>query len=115
MCSRYEIDNSKRTLHGALLDAQILADVYLMMTGGQTTMAFSMEGDSQQRNDTGIQRIVRQSSKLRVVFATDEELAAHESRLDLGCRRKAEVASGGHSLYIYRMKMAIRVIFAAND
>ena len=79
----HEIDNSKRTLHGALLDAQILADVYLMMTGGQTTMAFSMEGDSQQQNDTGIQRIVRQSSKLRVVFATDEELAAHESRLDL--------------------------------
>jgi DNA polymerase-3 subunit epsilon len=35
LCSRYEIDNSKRTLHGALLDAQILADVYLMMTGGQ--------------------------------------------------------------------------------
>ena len=83
LCSRYEIDNSKRTLHGALLDAQILADVYLMMTGGQTTMAFSMEGDSQQQNDTGIQRIVRQSGKLRVVFATDEELAAHESRLDL--------------------------------
>ncbi len=53
LCSRYEIDNSKRTLHGALLDAQILADVYLMMTGGQTTMAFSMEGDSQQQNDTG--------------------------------------------------------------
>lgn len=64
-----------------MLDAQILADVYLMMTGGQTTMAFSMEGDSQQQNDTGIQRIVRQSSKLRVVFATDEELAAHSHAL----------------------------------
>ncbi len=49
LCSRYEIDNSKRTLHGALLDAQILADVYLMMTGGQTSMAFSMEGESQQQ------------------------------------------------------------------
>lgn len=70
-------------MHGALLDAQILADVYLMMTGGQTAMAFSMEGDSQQQNDTGIQRVVRQSGNLRVVFATDEELAAHESRLDL--------------------------------
>src|SRR5690606_24384573 len=83
LCSRYEIDNSKRTLHGALLDAQILADVYLMMTGGQTTMAFSMEGETQQQNNTGIQRLVRQASKLRVVFATDEEVAAHESRLDL--------------------------------
>jgi DNA polymerase III epsilon subunit-like protein len=37
LCSRYEIDNSKRTLHGALLDAQILADVYLMMTGGRSS------------------------------------------------------------------------------
>ncbi|WP_271445788.1 DNA polymerase III subunit epsilon [Citrobacter sp. Awk 4] len=84
LCSRYEIDNSKRTLHGALLDAQILADVYLMMTGGQTTMAFTMEGESQQKlGESGIQRIVRQAGRLRVVLATDEELAAHESRLDL--------------------------------
>ncbi|STT01549.1 DNA polymerase III subunit epsilon [Klebsiella pneumoniae] len=59
LCSRYEIDNSKRTLHGALLDAQILADVYLMMTGGQTSMAFSMEGESQQQaGEMGIQRVV---------------------------------------------------------
>ena len=72
LCARYEIDNSKRTLHGALLDAQILA------------MAFAMEGETQQQQgETTIQRIVRQASKLRVVFATDEELAAHEARLDL--------------------------------
>ncbi len=84
LCARYEIDNSKRTLHGALLDAQILAEVYLAMTGGQTSMAFAMEGETQQQQDeTTIQRIVRQASKLRVVFATDEELAAHEARLDL--------------------------------
>ncbi|MEW5562875.1 DNA polymerase III subunit epsilon [Enterobacter asburiae] len=84
LCSRYEIDNSKRTLHGALLDSQILADVYLLMTGGQTSMTFAMEGDSAQRaGDTGIQRIVRAASQLRVISATDEELAAHEARLDL--------------------------------
>lgn len=84
LCSRYEIDNSKRTLHGALLDAQILADVYLMMTGGQTSMAFSMEGEGQQHaGDIGIQRVVRAASKLRVVYASDSELADHESRLDL--------------------------------
>ncbi|MBN0719572.1 DNA polymerase III subunit epsilon, partial [Pseudomonas aeruginosa] len=84
LCSRYEIDNSKRTLHGALLDAQILADVYLMMTGGQTSMAFSMEGESQQQaGEMGIQRVVRAGSQLRVVYASDEELANHESRLDL--------------------------------
>ena len=84
LCSRYEIDNSKRTLHGALLDAQILADVYLMMTGGQTTMAFSMEGEGQQQaGEMGIQRVVRAASKLRVVYATDDEIVSHESRLDL--------------------------------
>ena len=73
LCARYE-----------LLDAQILAEVYLAMTGGQTSMAFAMEGETQQQQgETTIQRIVRQASKLRVVFATDEELAAHEARLDL--------------------------------
>ncbi|HEY1846702.1 MAG TPA: DNA polymerase III subunit epsilon [Buttiauxella sp.] len=84
LCSRYEIDNSKRTLHGALLDAQILADVYLMMTGGQTSLKFSMEGDLQSKQgDGGIQRVVRGASGLRVIQASDEEIMAHESRLDL--------------------------------
>lgn len=84
LCSRYEIDNSKRTLHGALLDAQILADVYLTMTGGQTSIKFAMEGETQQQvGDTGIQRVARANGALRVVYATDEELVAHESRLDL--------------------------------
>ncbi|TNV17274.1 DNA polymerase III subunit epsilon [Buttiauxella sp. B2] len=84
LCSRYEIDNSKRTLHGALLDAQILSDVYLMMTGGQTSLKFAMEGDIQQRaGDNGIQRVVRHCSGVRVIRASDVELEAHESRLDL--------------------------------
>ncbi|MGK9174650.1 DNA polymerase III subunit epsilon [Yokenella regensburgei] len=84
LCSRYEIDNSKRTLHGALLDSQILADVYLAMTGGQTLMSFSMEGEGQQQGDVGgIQRVVRQASKLKVILASDNELVDHESRLDL--------------------------------
>lgn len=84
LCSRYEIDNSKRTLHGALLDAQILADVFLMMTGGQTAMAFSVEGENQQaQGEAAIQRVTRRANALRVVLASDEEVMAHESRLDL--------------------------------
>ena len=84
LCARYEIDNSKRTLHGALLDAQILSDVYLMMTGGQTSLKFSMEGDIKQKEGgDGIQRVVRGATGLRVIQASDEEVAAHESRLDL--------------------------------
>ncbi|HAK34879.1 MAG TPA: DNA polymerase III subunit epsilon [Pantoea sp.] len=84
LCSRYEIDNSKRTLHGALLDSEILAEVFLAMTGGQTSLAFSQEGDGAQQNEgETIQRIVRPASALRVVAASDEEVIAHESRLDL--------------------------------
>ncbi|ALV93329.1 MULTISPECIES: DNA polymerase III subunit epsilon [Pantoea] len=84
LCNRYEIDNSKRTLHGALLDAEILAEVFLMMTGGQTSLAFSVEGEqSSQSSGDNIQRIARPSSGLRVVSASDEEIVAHESRLDL--------------------------------
>lgn len=84
LCSRYEIDNSKRTLHGALLDAEILADVFLTMTGGQTSLTFSMDGEgSQQSGGETIQRIRRPSSALRVIAATESEIIEHESRLDL--------------------------------
>lgn len=84
LCSRYEIDNSKRTLHGALLDAEILADVFLTMTGGQTSLAFSMEGErEEQSGGESIHRIVRPSSGLRVLRASEQEVIEHEKRLDL--------------------------------
>jgi DNA polymerase-3 subunit epsilon len=84
LCDRYQIDNTKRTLHGALLDSEILAEVYLAMTGGQTSLSFSLENDRQQQNqEQGIQRITRPSSGLKVVYASDDEVATHESRLDL--------------------------------
>ncbi len=84
LCNRYEIDNTKRTLHGALLDAEILAEVYLAMTGGQTSMAFQMEGDTQQTDSAqDIQRIQRPATAMKVIYASDAELQAHESRLDL--------------------------------
>lgn len=84
LCSRYDIDNSKRTLHGALLDAEILADVFLIMTGGQTSLSFSQEGERQEADGSeSIQRIARPVSALRVLHASDEEVMAHEQRLDL--------------------------------
>lgn len=86
LCDRYLIDNSKRTLHGALLDAEILAEVFLAMTGGQTSLRFAMEGESERRNADGgehIQRVERSQSVLPVLYASDEEVIAHEARLDL--------------------------------
>ncbi|AOM42712.1 DNA polymerase III subunit epsilon [Xenorhabdus hominickii] len=84
LCDRYHIDNAKRTLHGALLDSEILADVYLAMTGGQTSLAFSMEGEvSGSAQVAEIQQVSRPQAGLKIVYASDEELIQHESRLDL--------------------------------
>ena len=84
LSDRYLIDNSKRTLHGALLDSEILAEVYLMMTGGQTSIKFTHEGEQNTGADgLGIQRVARPASGLKVITATEQELAWHEERLDL--------------------------------
>lgn len=84
LCDRYGIDNSHRTLHGALLDAEILADVYLLMTGGQTKLNLASEtSESETSQDTGIRRLESNRPPLRVVRASDEVAAVHEARLDL--------------------------------
>lgn len=83
LCDRYSIDNTKRTLHGALLDAEILADVYLLMTSGQTSMHFSMEWEQQGDEVNHIQRVQRTQSPLKIIYASDEEKFAHEGHLDL--------------------------------
>lgn len=84
LCKRYGIDNSHREKHGALLDAEILADVYLMMTGGQTDLNLSGkasgEGGVQVEH---IRRLVTARKPLKVVLATADEMEQHERRLDL--------------------------------
>jgi len=84
LCRRYEIDNSRRELHGALLDAEILADVYLAMTGGQVSLSLDAEGPGEVRGGTdgSIRRLPAGRERLRVIRATDDELALHEARLD---------------------------------
>ncbi|MDD1619837.1 MAG: DNA polymerase III subunit epsilon [Methylococcaceae bacterium] len=80
LCKRYGIDNSHRELHGALLDAEILADVYLLMTGGQASLLD--EGDTM--GGTQQQAIVRLSAdrpRLKVIRCTEEELHDHQQRL----------------------------------
>lgn len=100
LCDRYLIDNSKRTLHGALLDAEILADVYLAMTGGQTALAFSMEGEpSEEQKGDDIQRIVRPVRGLRVIKASAEELVAHKARLDLVVKKRRPLFMASSSCF----------------
>ena len=83
LCSRYGIDNSHRTLHGALLDAEILADVYLMMTGGQTSLKLSGDDEGDSEKEFAIKRLVAERKELKVICASADELVSHEERLDL--------------------------------
>ncbi len=82
LCKRYFVDNTQRELHGALLDAEILADVYLIMTGGQSSFALGTESATEGTVANKIKRLDKNRSPLRVVMATEEEQAAHQSRLE---------------------------------
>ena len=95
LCKRYSIDNSRRELHGALLDARILADVYLAMTGGQATFALA-EVTAAGAADGGrtVRALVRPPVPLVVMTANEQELAAHAAMLAI-----INKASGGKCLW----------------
>ncbi|AJD48374.1 DNA polymerase III subunit epsilon [Isoalcanivorax pacificus W11-5] len=92
LCRRYGIDNFNRELHGALLDAQILAEVYLIMTGGQARLSL---GGQDSNNSSGeasaepIRRLAPDRPALKVIRASGDELAAHEAKLG-GIARASE-------------------------
>jgi DNA polymerase-3 subunit epsilon len=95
LCKRYEVDNSQRDLHGALLDAEILADVYLLMSGGQT--ALSLGSQSSGGSLGGGDEIIRLNPNrppLVVIQANATELAEHEAKLNA-----IEKASGVSTLW----------------
>lgn len=80
LCKRYGIDNSHRDLHGALLDAEILADVYLIMTGGQASLLDETDeasGEEQQR----VLHLAADRPRLKVIACNEDELTAHQERL----------------------------------
>jgi len=82
LCDRYTVDNSKRDKHGALLDARILADVYLVMTGGQASLVLGEDSSEQQEEgEESLGRVNIQRESLVVIRATDEELDLHGQRL----------------------------------
>ncbi len=99
LCKRYAVDNSARTLHGALLDSEILADVYLLMTGGQTNL-FGGSSDSSSSNNNDAEDYAKQAQAFAnrrpglIITPTEQELALHEARLDA-----IDKASAGNCLF----------------
>ncbi len=92
LCERYGIDNRHRTLHGALLDAELLAEVYLAMTRGQETLM--LDAAPAVRVQGGTRRDGAPRPALRVLRASEEELVAHEAVL-----AEIDQASGGKTLW----------------
>ena len=83
LCKAYDVDNTHRELHGALLDAQILADVYLMMTGGQGSLLLNSDDVASSENDEVIIQRIERDAPLAVIKATSDELQAHEEMLKM--------------------------------
>jgi len=83
LCKRYSVDNSGRDYHGALLDAQLLADVYLAMTGGQGALSFEPDATQQDQQHGTAATLDRSGLKMVVLKATKVELEAHTRQLDL--------------------------------
>lgn len=78
LCKRYGVDNSNRELHGALLDAEILAEVYLLLTGGQT--ALSLDAGSENGGGSGgLRRLNSDRPELAIIKATEAESEAHQA------------------------------------
>ncbi|MFH1493988.1 MAG: DNA polymerase III subunit epsilon [Pseudomonadota bacterium] len=90
LCRNYQIDNSKRTLHGALVDTELLAEVYLAMTRGQESLMIETEPV----RANSVARAQRERLKLRVLQAAEEEMAAHSAYLD-----DLDKSSRGHCVW----------------
>jgi DNA polymerase-3 subunit epsilon len=96
LARRYGADQRDRTYHGALLDAEILADVYLAMTGGQVGLALGGEenGENGMKGEEGIRRLAANRVPLPVIHASTAELEAHEKKL-----QTLDKAAGGACLW----------------
>jgi DNA polymerase-3 subunit epsilon len=93
LCKRLDVDNSARDLHGGLIDAQLLAEVYLAMTSGQVALDLGFEGRGGEQAVVEVAPIVL-SRRPRVLRASEAELAAHERRL-----AALDKSSGGESVW----------------
>lgn len=82
LCDRFEVDRSNRVLHGALIDCELLAEVYLCLTRGQDSLLMDFGGASGNDAD-GNPRVTRPARALKVIKASEDELAAHTEYLDV--------------------------------
>ena len=95
LCKRYSVDNSHRDYHGALLDARILAEVYLAMTGGQTNLTLSAESDTaRSRARQAAPARLSGGARITVIRPSENEMAAHEHVLAL-----LDKVSGGKTVW----------------
>jgi DNA polymerase III subunit epsilon len=95
LCKRYSVDNSHRDYHGALLDARILAEVYLAMTGGQANLTLSAESDTaRSRARQAAPARFSGSARITVIRPSENEMAAHEHVLAL-----LDKVSGGKTVW----------------
>ena len=94
LCRRLEVDNSHRELHGALLDARLLAEVYLNMTRGQESFVIDVGDEREARGDVDLIVVDLRGLALPVPMPSDAELAAHEALL-----LDIDQASGGRALW----------------
>jgi DNA polymerase III subunit epsilon len=92
LCERYEVDNSARTLHGALMDAELLAEVYIAMTRGQDSLAIGLESAATSTNK--VQIPTKRPEKLKVVRATEAEIQCHAEVIE-----RIDKASGGKTVW----------------
>ncbi|GLQ48724.1 DNA polymerase III subunit epsilon [Dyella flava] len=93
LCKRLGVDNSARDLHGGLIDAQLLADVYLAMTSGQVVLDLGFEGKGEGGARKAVTPVVL-ARRPRVLRATEEELGEHAKRLDA-----LDKSAGGQSVW----------------
>jgi DNA polymerase III subunit epsilon len=94
LCKRYDVDNSNREYHGALLDAQLLLDVYLAMTGGQSKLLLDETPTANAQRSTVVSKWQRPAGEIKVVVASDAELALHDKVLTT-----LDKSSGGKTLW----------------
>ena len=100
LCDRFEINNKHRTLHGALLDAELLADVYLAMTRGQESLMMALDDEAADSGDETASAALVERPPLRILRASELELQAHAEVLD-----EIAKSSKGQCLWLGRSRL----------